>query len=321
MIEVKNISKCYNEKNKDLFYALNDISFTLKDGEVVSLLGHNGAGKTTLIKCLSSLLYPSNGVIEWNGCDIYKNIRNYRRQISYTLGGERGIYNRLTGRENIEYLSALKGVFRKQLKEKINDYVEELEMKEFIDKRAETYSRGMKQKIHLIYALLLNANIIFLDEPTAGMDPISAEKTRNFIKRAVKEEKRTVLITSHIMREVEELSDRIMILFHGSKKFDGDIEYFKKYTTKEIVCNCKLIYSEKSKELIQSIERQYCISCSYDMNIDKGEIFLTLMGKSSKELVEWYIKQLAEVILDINFEQPSLETNYIHYISELEKEG
>lgn len=199
----------------------------------------------------------------------------------------------------------------------MNDYVETLEMEGFIDKRTETYSRGMKQKIHLIHALLLDANIIFLDEPTAGMDPISAEKTRNFIKRAVKEEKRTVLITSHIMKEVEELSDRIMVLFHGSKKFDGDIEYFKKYTTKEIVCNCKLIHSEKSKELIQSIEQQYHISCNY--YIEKGEIFLTLVGENSKELVERYIKQLAEVILDINFEQPSLETNYIHYISELEK--
>ena len=87
---------------------MGDIDFTLQDNEVVSLLGHNGAGKTTLVKCLASLLYPTEGQILYNGQDIYQNVRKYRSRVSYLLGGERGLYNRLTGRENAVYLAAIK---------------------------------------------------------------------------------------------------------------------------------------------------------------------------------------------------------------------
>jgi len=318
MIEVNNVSKYYTGKDKKQFYALQNISFSMKDNEVVSLLGHNGAGKTTLIKCLSSLLYPSSGVIQYNGTDIYQNIRGYRRKISYLLGGEKGLYNRLTGRENVEYLSALKGVFGKKIQDQIESYFEELELLPFLNERVETYSRGMKQKVHLINALISDSQVIFLDEPTAGMDPVSAKKTRTFIKKAVKEGNRTILITSHMMNEVEELSDRIMILFHGNKKYDGDMEYFKSLVTKEIHCKCRLSKTEKTRKLLQLFEQQYGVPCEYEER--EKEILLVLTGQTSKELVEKYIRHLAEVILDISFEKPSLEHTYIRYISELEKE-
>lgn len=317
MIEIKNISKYYVGKDKKKFFALNDISFLLGDNEVISLLGHNGAGKTTLIKCLSTLLYPSNGVIEFNGVDIYQNISSYRKQISYLLGGEKGLYNRLTGRENVEYLSALKGMFRKDIHNKIEYYFEALEIREFMDERVETYSRGMKQKIHLINALITNSSVIFLDEPTSGMDPISAEKTRAFIKRAAKEKNRTILITSHMMNEVEALSDRIIILFQGNKKFDGDIEFFKNSITKEVICNCRLAKTERSKELIQLLKKQFGLQNEY--RVQNDQLLLTITGNTSEEIVEKYIKYLAEVILDISFQKPSLESTYIKYISNLEK--
>lgn len=317
MIEVKELSKVYKAKNNEDFYALKNINLSLKDGEVVSLLGHNGAGKTTLIKCLSSLLYPSEGSIEFNGVDIYKNIRVYRKQISYLLGGERGLYNRLTGRENIQYLSALKGIFSKGIKEEIEKYFDELGILPFIDERVETYSRGMKQKVHLINALISQSNIIFLDEPTSGMDPISSNQTRNFIKKIAKSENKTILITSHMMNEVEELSDRIMVFFKGRKEFDGDINYFKSLMTDGVSCNCRIVKNDKNIKLLEALKIKNKDNIEFK-NQNSDEINLYIYGCSSEEIIEKYIKYIADSIIDINFEKNNLEKTYINYITKLE---
>lgn len=237
MLEVKHVSKYYDGKDGKPFYALKDINFVVGENEVVSILGHNGAGKTTLVKCLASLLYPSEGSIVYNGNDIYRNIRHYRTQVSYSLGGERGLYNRLTGRENVSYLLALRGIFEKDMGKKIESCFEMFELQDFIDKRVENYSRGMKQKVHIMNALLADTHVILLDEPTSGMDPISAKKTRDIIKSIAKEQKKAILITSHMMNEVEDLSDRMIIFSHGEKKFDGSIEYFKNVVQKDVIDN------------------------------------------------------------------------------------
>lgn len=319
MLMVKDVSKYYEGKNHKKICALRDINFELNENEVISLLGHNGAGKTTLIKCLASLLYPSNGIIEFDGVDIYKDIYSYRKKISYMLGGERGLYNRLTGRENVEYMSALKGMFGKKIKDKLEYYFEALEIEKFMDERVETYSRGMKQKVHLINALITNSNVIFLDEPTAGMDPVSAEKTRQFIKKAAKETKRTILITSHMMREVEELSDRILIFFYGEKRFDGGIEYFKNSILKEVHCNCRLLLTDVSMNKVNEVELQSSLKCEH--HVENQELICNIIGNSSNEIVEKCIRHFADSIIDISFQQPDLESTYIKYVSELEMQG
>lgn len=319
MIEVKHVSKYYEGKSGEKFGALKDINFILKDNEVVSLLGHNGAGKTTLIKCLSSLLYPSEGNIIYNGKDIYKNIREYRLQIGYLLGGERGLYNRLTGRENAVYLSALKGVFRKDIKEKIEKYFEMFELQEFIDKRVENYSRGMKQKLHIINALLTDAKVIFLDEPTAGMDPISAKKTRDIIKKMAREQERTILITSHMMNEVEDLSDRMLVFFHGKKKFDGSIEYFKNEMQNDMICNIRVYKTAQTLEIGQNLCARY--GQQIQITESAGELLLIGRGANSEELIEQYVRPLANATIDINFEKADLERTYIEYVASLERQA
>lgn len=318
MLEVRHITKYYEGKGKKAFCALKDIDFDLQDNEVISLLGHNGAGKTTLVKCLSSLLYPSEGNILYNGKDIYQNIREYRAQISYLLGGERGLYNRLTGRENAVYLAALKGVFGKEIKGKIENYFRIFEMEAFIDKRVESYSRGMKQKLHIINALLTDAQVIFLDEPTAGMDPISAKKTRDVIKNMAKEQKRSILITSHMMNEVEDLSDRMIVFFHGEKKFDDSIAYFKNMMQKEVVCNIRLHKTVQALETGQKL----CVQYGHQAKIEEAgdEILFTGKGTASEELVERYVRPLADAVIDISFEKADLERTYIEYITSLEQQ-
>ena len=318
MLQISHLTKYYEGRDKKRFCALKDIDFELQDDEIVSLLGHNGAGKTTLIKCLSSLLYPSEGKILYNGQDIHQNIREYRSRTSYTLGGERGLYNRLTGRENANYLAALKGVFGKDLKAKIEKYFEIFELNDAINVRVENYSRGMKQKLHIINALLTDAQVIFLDEPTAGMDPLSARKTRNVIKSMAKEQRRLILVTSHMMNEVENLSDRILILFHGEKKFDGDIAYFKNMMQKEIYCNIRLC---RTAHTIENLQKTGMQNGKQVKLIENGEeMILTGKGTTSEELIELYVRPFSDDVIDISFEQADLEKKYIDFIDSLEKQ-
>ncbi|MDE7000064.1 MAG: ABC transporter ATP-binding protein [Lachnospiraceae bacterium] len=319
MLEVRHLTKYYEGKGKKPFCALRDIDFTLQDNEVVSLLGHNGAGKTTLVKCLASLLYPTEGQILYNGQDIYQNVRKYRSRVSYLLGGERGLYNRLTGRENAVYLAAIKGVFGRELKEKIDRYFRIFELEAFIDKRVENYSRGMKQKLHIINALLTDASVIFLDEPTAGMDPVSAQKTREVIKSMAKEQRRSILITSHMMNEVEDLSDRMLVFFHGEKRFDGSIAYFENLMQKEIVCRMRLHKTEQTWMAGQKLCAQYGDQVQLE---ETGEEFLfTSKGRTSEELVERYVRPLSEAVIDISFEKADLERTYIDYVASLEQQS
>lgn len=290
------------------------------DGEIVCLLGHNGAGKTTLIKCLASLLYPSEGTIEYNGINIYSNIKEYRTKTSYLLGGKKGLYNRLSGRDNVEYIAALKGIFGDNLQSDIEKYFDELGILKFIDERVENYSRGMKQKVHLINSLITDSQVIFLDEPTSGMDSIAAKQTREFIKTIAKKDNKTIFVTSHMMNEVEDISDRIIILFKGNKEFDGNINYFKDSLTNNVECDCKLRNSNECIDIINSWSgsHQYTL-LPYNYNDD--EIELRLIGKSSSEIMDNYIKHISDYIMYINFEKPSLETVYINYIQDLERKN
>lgn len=314
MLEVKNVGKTYNKSGKGV-KALNNISFTIDTGEIVCLLGHNGAGKTTLVKSLSSLLIPDEGKILHNGKSIYDNLNEYRRVTSYLLGGERGLYNRLSGRDNVEYLAGLKGEFGKNLNSRIEQYFEELDLIKFIDQKVENYSRGMKQKVHLINSLITNSEMLLLDEPTVGMDPVSSKKTREFIKRIAQESNRKIIITSHMMKEVEDLSDRILIINKGNIIFDDSINYFKKKNRKLTRCNCTVTNSDLSQFKIAELEQTHQLKIHREKVEDA--LHLSFTGKNTKEIVDMYIDPLKEVLLELNFAESDLEDLYIDYVENL----
>lgn len=314
MLEVRNVGKTYSANGKEV-KALNKVNFNIDTGEIVCLLGHNGAGKTTLVKSLASLLIPDEGEIWHNGKSIYEDLSEYRRITSYLLGGERGLYNRLSGRDNIEYLAGLKGVFGKNLHRTIEAYFEELDMSKFIDQRVENYSRGMKQKVHLINALITNSEVLLLDEPTAGMDPVASKKTREFIKKIAQESNRKIIVTSHMMKEVEDLSDRILIINQGQLIFDDSIEYFKKKNRKITKCTCAIANDSISESIVEALESKYSTKLIKKNQGDKVELSLT--GKNAKEIVTSYIDPLKEVLLELSFYESDLEDIYIEYIEQL----
>jgi ABC-2 type transport system ATP-binding protein len=213
-IEVKNLKKYFiGKKRLNDVKAVDGISFNVKEGELFGLLGPNGAGKTTTINMLCGLLKPTEGTAIIGGYDIRKNLNEVKELIS-VCPQEASVFPFLTGRENIEYF----GNMHLMSKEKINERAEKLlkliGLFEASNRKAKHYSGGMKRQLNLIVALINEPKILFLDEPTVGMDPRVRRTTWEFIS-SLKEENRTIILTTHYIEEAEALCDRVAIIDFG----------------------------------------------------------------------------------------------------------
>jgi ABC-2 type transport system ATP-binding protein len=194
--------------------ALRGVDLEVARGQIFGLLGPNGAGKTTLTKVLSTLLLPTTGTAEVLGLDVSRSANAIRSRIGLVLGGERGLYNRVSGRENLRYFADLFGIDASRREERISELIGKVGLTDAADRRVEEYSRGMKQKIHLARGLLHDPEILFLDEPTIGLDPKSAREMRKLI-RGLLDSGMTIFLTTHYMFEAEELCHRIAVLSKG----------------------------------------------------------------------------------------------------------
>jgi ABC-2 type transport system ATP-binding protein len=208
MIEVKNLTK----KFKDLT-AVDNISFNVKKGEVFGFLGPNGAGKSTTIRMLTTLMRPTAGAARVANHDILSEPDQVRKHIG--LVAEKIIlYDRLTAMENLMFFGNLYHLPKKVIKERSAKWLKALDMDKWGKKLTGTFSTGMKQRVNIVRALLTDPEVIFLDEPTLGLDPQTSRSIRNFIKE-LHAHGVTVILTTHIMPEADELSDTIAIIDHG----------------------------------------------------------------------------------------------------------
>ncbi len=221
IIKTEGLSKTFISKDrrglrskKRKVQALKDVDLEILDGEIFGLLGPNGAGKTTLIKCLTTLLIPTSGTAWVNGYDVLKQDNLVRASIGCMLMGERGLYWKLTGRENLEYFGALYHVPKAVRRKRIDELVELLNLGEFIRRTVETYSSGQKMLLAFAKALINDAPILFLDEPTVTMDVHTARKLRRIV-RQLNDDGHTIFYTTHLMQEAEELCDRVAIIDRG----------------------------------------------------------------------------------------------------------
>lgn len=194
--------------------AIDDISLSIEHGELFGLLGPNGAGKTTTIKVLTTLLIPTAGTALVGGLDVVKQAQEVRRRIGFIFGGERGLYWRLSGIDNLRYFASLYGVEPDVSRKRIPFLLELVGLKGRGDEKVEGYSRGMKQRLHVARTLLHDPEILFLDEPTIGLDPVGAREFRQVILD-LQSEKKTILLTTHYMFEADALSDRIAVINRG----------------------------------------------------------------------------------------------------------
>ncbi len=217
MIKVSNLYKSFGKVK-----AVKGISFDVHDGEITGLLGPNGAGKTTTLRMLYSLLPPDEGEIRIDGLDPTRDVM----AIKQTLGvvpDSRGLYTRMTARENIAYYGELHGMSRKDTRLRINELVETLDMGDFIERRTKGFSQGQRVKVAIARAMIHQPQTVLLDEPSNGLDVMSTRALRRYILD-LKKAGHSVILSTHIMQEVAALCDRIVIIADGQIAADGSAD-------------------------------------------------------------------------------------------------
>jgi sodium transport system ATP-binding protein len=223
MIEVKAISKSFGNVK-----AVKDVSFTAPDSQVTALLGANGAGKTTSLRMIYSLITPESGEILIDGIDPKKEPEKARKLLG-VLPDTRGLYKRLTARENIEYFGKLHGMSDEQIRSRTDSLVADLRMEDFIDRKTDGFSQGQRVKVAIARALVHDPQNIILDEPTNGLDVMSTRGVRAFLQKE-KERGKCILFSSHVMQEVAAVSDEILIVNNGVVCASGTEEELHKQT-------------------------------------------------------------------------------------------
>ncbi len=226
MIEVSNLRKAFGP-----VVTVDGVSFRAEDGAITGLLGPNGAGKTTTLRMLYALISPDAGQVHIDSRDVAVDVIEARRRIG-ALPDARGIYPRLTGRENVRYFGRLHGLGGAELERRIDELVELLEMKDIADRRAQGFSQGERAKVAIARALVHGPQNVLLDEPTNGLDVMSTRSMRELIRR-LKAQGKCVIFSSHVMQEVSALCDRIVVIAHGKVVADGAPDDIRKRTGKE----------------------------------------------------------------------------------------
>src|ERR687885_1223884 len=225
-IEVLNLRRTYRSRTRLLtggvttVEALQGISFAVESGELFGLLGPNGAGKTTTIKILTTLLLPTSGTARVLGLDPATEHRQLRRRIGYVFGGDKGLYERISALENLRYFADVYRVPARSKNARISELLDVVGLRGRERERVETYSRGMRQRLHIARGLLHDPEILFLDEPTIGLDPVGSRELRETVADLQRVGK-TILLTTHYMFEADELCDRVAIITDGSIVAEG----------------------------------------------------------------------------------------------------
>lgn len=252
MIEVKNVKKYYKIAKRDkgivsslrhLFSrkyeirkAVDDISFSIGEGEIVGFIGPNGAGKSTTIKMLSGILYPDDGSVVIDGFVPYKQRKQYVKNIGVVFGQKSQLNWDLPLIESFELIKYIYKIPKEKYEENLNKFIELLDMKEFIDQPVRQLSLGQRMRGDIVASLLHSPKIVFFDEPTIGLDVVAKEKIREFVKYMNKTEKTTMIFTTHDMQDIEKVCDRLIIIDKGKLVYDGTVEEIKKkYSNKKTI--------------------------------------------------------------------------------------
>ena len=219
-VEARDLKRSFN---KGKFVAVNGLSLDINYGQIHALLGPNGAGKTTTVKMLTTLLQPDSGSVKIAGVDAVKNPTSARRKLGLVLGGDLGFYPRASAQQNLCFFADIQGVSSAKRRQRVAQVLQDVQLTQYADTKVSGFSRGMKQRLHIARALLHEPRILFLDEPTTGLDPDISLEIRDLISRLARQGV-AVLLTSHSMAEVEELADQISLIGAGKLVISGQVQ-------------------------------------------------------------------------------------------------
>jgi len=313
IIEVKNLSKNFRVKEKDkgikgsikaIFKpkyknkkAVNNISFNIEKGEILAFIGPNGAGKSTTIKMLTGILFPTKGDIKIAGIDPQKERKKLAYKIGCVFGQKEQLWIHLTPYDNFKFFGAIYDIPESVVEKRIKEYNDIFELDEFINTPVRSLSLGQRMICEIVASLIHEPDILFLDEPTIGLDPVIKEKIRVFIKRLNKEKKTTIFLTSHDVGDIEKLCKRVIIINNGTIVLDDSMENLKYHYLNKKIVEAKM----NTKINLDEIEG-ITILKDKDYNL-KLEVDLT------KKSISDAIKMLdPDKIIDINISNTPLET-------------
>ena len=314
-VECTNLSRTYSSRNvmgrRRDFVALKDLSLEIPKGSVYGLLGPNGAGKTTTVRILSTLLTPTSGTARVLGYDVEAQPKQVRRNTGFILGGERGLYGRITGEQNMKFFAAMNHINPGEARRRTEQLLERVGLTEHAKTQVENYSRGMKQRLHIARGLLTDPPVLFMDEPTIGIDPIGAQELRNYVPELAKEGK-TILLTTHYMAEADMLCDTIAIIDRGELAAVGTPSEIKRQFSRlgiiEVTVNRPREGLVAEVSLIEAVER---VESSGEGALQKLTVSIAF-GADLKE-------KIAETVGPENIESlvsrdPTLEEAYINIL-------
>ena len=314
IISVRDIDKIYSTKTgpflrkkvlKDV-HALKDITFDIFDGELICLLGPNGAGKTTLIKILTLLLLPTSGSFSVNN---FPGNLKYEHQIKASIGamlmGERGLYWKLTGEENLKYFYALYHQPKKNMKDHLHYLLDLLNVSDIADRPVETYSSGQKMKFAFLRSLVADPPILILDEPTVAMDVQGARELRKIVKELNEEHHKTIVYSTHILNEVEELAHKVLI-FDKGKLIDFDtVENLTSALEQDESIQVEGIfeYPEALKNSLSLIPGVQHVGYQKALNVEQSDKLTVIVNDTKTQMPE-IISQLLKNNAQINYIDP-----------------
>ena len=316
IIEVHQVKRQYItkkgkwKKTKTIVDAVKGISFQVKRGEIFGLLGPNGAGKTTTIKMLTTMLIPTSGTINILGYDVEQNYKPLRSKINFILGGERNLYWRLSAYDNLAYFADLYKIPREVQKEKIPALLKLVELEEASDRLVETFSKGMKQRLQIARGLLNDPEILFLDEPSIGLDPVSARKLRQILKN-LNEKGTTILLTTHYMYEADELCDRIAFINKGEIVMIDTPANIKAKLGNVATVECTLI-AEETSHILEQLQAQGFHQV--EMKLEREIVKCKVQVEQPQSFISALYELKTVQIVDLAIMQTSLEDAYVQLI-------
>lgn len=319
MIEVKNLRRVYQsttgvfKRQTKEVVAVEDVSFEIKKGELFGLLGPNGAGKTTIIKMLTTLLIPTSGSATINGLDVVEQAKQLRGNIGFIFGGDRGLYWRLTAEENLRYFASLYHVEPEVTKKRIPYLIELVGLKGRGDEKIEGYSRGMKQRLHIARALLHDPDVLFLDEPTIGLDPVGAREIRSMV-RNLQYANKTILLTTHYMFEADALCQRIGVINHGKIIAMDTPEALKKHVQDLSVIEVKLFGI--SSDVLDKIREQSFVDNVAVHDRDQKQILTVQTSRGAEAVPDLMHLLNGSRLGKVTSREPTLEDAYIRLIGD-----
>ena len=311
-VECENLSRMYRSgsiigRGRET-EALVDLSIQVAKTSVFGLLGPNGAGKTTTVRILSTLLTPTHGNARVLGYDVVKQSKQVRERIGFILGGDRGLYGRLTGKQNIRYFGALNHLNPKTAEARANELLERVGLKGDGDTPVEQYSRGMKQRLHIARGLLTDPEVIFMDEPTIGLDPIGAQELRQYIPELVNQGK-TIFLTTHYMLEADMLCDTIALIDKGRLVALGTPNEIKRNFSRvaiiEIVVNRTRASLAEELSGVDGVRR---VETSVEGVLQRFAVFVKA-GADVRPRIEEIVG--ADAIESLVLREPTLEEAYV----------